>query len=308
MPPSPAIESIGYLGPAGTHSHQAVLALSQDSRARAVFSGASLQPYPTLYALLEAVDAQAVAVALLPVENSLQGAVVESMEAVGLDRFSLNVHLECLLPIQHALIRQPQAAAADALNDTTTLAGLTGVMSHPQALAQCRETLRALLGPDVTLEPTASTADAVRQLALRDAAWAALGSREAARLHAMRVVREDVSDSPDNVTRFWLASSTRQTLRLPVWPDLPVKTSLCIGLQDRPGALMEILLGLKAYDLNMSRIESRPSRRRLGEYLFYVDVDGDLRDPRLERIVMFMEADKTYFRMTSAYPCLGALR
>lgn len=298
MTPHAVPPSLGYLGPEGTHSHQAALRLVAQPLLGGSLAAAQPRPFPTLFALIEAVSAQDVAMALLPVENALQGPVVEAMEAVGLERYALSVHLESLLPICHGLIRQ---SSADGLQ------GIRGVMSHPQALGQCRDTLRSLLGSDIVLEPTASTADAVCQLATRDASWAALGSPQAARCHGMALIQNDVSDAPGNITRFWLVSARSSPYRLDGLSGLPLKTSLCLGLNDRPGALMEVLLGLKAYDLNMTRIESRPSRRRLGEYLFYIDVAGDLHAPRYERIVLCMQADATHFCMTDAYPCVGLL-
>ncbi len=287
---------LGYLGPEGSHSHQAALRLVKTG----VLDGeGELVPYGTLFQLMEAVEAEGLSLAVLPVENALEGAVLEVMEAIGLEKRRLQVHLEYLAPVNHCLIRKANGKPPGPV---------TTVISHPQALAQCRETLRRLFGPDVALKTAPSTSEAVRMLAEAGEDWAAIGTVAAARRYGMTVVQESLSDASDNMTRFLLVSKAGEAPSF--HRDLsgyPCKTSLCMGLKDRPGVLVDILLVFKAYGINMTRIESRPSKRRFGDYLFYIDIDGNLWDPEHEKIRLYLEADTTYLKAAGPYACLGLL-
>ena len=105
----------------------------------------------------------------------------------------------------------------------------------------------------------------------------------------------------------WLSHERLQSSDLKSLPKAPLKTSLCLGLKDRPGALVDILLVFKAYGLNMTRIESRPSREELGYYYFYIDVEGDMTDPQYDRVWMYLEADTRFLKVLGPYQNLGLI-
>jgi len=182
---------------------------------------------------------------------------------------------------------------------------ISHVISHPQALAQCRETLIAMYGDELVFHTATSTAEAVSLLANQPKTWAALGTQQAAKNTGCVVLNPNISDSPDNATRFWLIGqhSLQESFHTEE-ENTYIKASLCIGLVDRPGVLVDALLVLKAYGVTMTRIESRPARSRLGEYLFFIDVACDLNAPEYERVRLFLQSDATLWRLSSAYPLL----
>jgi prephenate dehydratase len=239
----------------------------------------------------------------MPVENALEGSIGETLEAVFLGSETvLPVLAEVAWPVAHALITKD-----------ATLSAIQNVISHPQALAQCRETLIALYGDELVFHTATSTAEAVSLLANQPNTWAALGTQQAAKNTGCAVLNPNVSDSPDNATRFWLIRphnglfkdfSCNKTSIPNNKTAVGCKTSVCIGLADRSGVLVDALLVLKAYGITMTRIESRPARSRLGEYLFFIDVACDLNAPEYERVRLFLQSDATLWRLSIAYPSL----
>ena len=302
-------EGIAYLGPEGSHSHQALQRLlkviCEDTQLagclqlRGLSQSPRLCPETSLRRLISAVDTGAIPFGVIPVENALEGSVMESIEALGLDRVNVQVLCEFSVPVKHCLIRQ----------HGTEGHSLEGVISHPQALAQCRETLDARYGVQVVREVANSTSEAVKLLSAKGKNWAAIGTRAAAQLYGHNIICEDLADAPDNATRFLLIASSKcqglaeQTNAC----DYPQKTSLCVGLKDRPGVLVDLLLVFKAYQMNMTRIESRPNRQHVGEYLFFIDVDVDVRQPEYERVQMYLEKDSYYLKQVGPYYALGLL-
>lgn len=281
--------TIGYLGPEGSHSHEALLALVP----KLGFSDPQSTPLPTLRSIGKALHDGAVDMALMPVENALEGSIGETLEAVFLHGDAvLPVLAELAWPVAHALITKEASSKP-----------LQHVVSHPQALAQCRDTLITTYGEQLTFHTAASTAEAVAMLNEKPNTWAALGTPQAAQNNHCVIVSSNVSDSPDNATRFWLLGAASHVVEQSETPPKQC-TSLCIGLVDRPGVLVDALLVLKAYGITMTRIESRPARSRLGEYLFFIDVACDLNAPEYERVRLFLQSDATLWRLSSAYPLL----
>jgi prephenate dehydratase len=249
---------VGYLGPAGTYSEEALRASAP--------GGIEEVPYPTIYDTVMAVEEGAVARAVVPIENALEGAVAVTLDTLALDATDLRIVAEVVHPIHHCVV------AAGELD----LAEVKRVVSHPQATAQCRRFLREhLAGAERVVAP--STADAV--LSVRDSAGpeVALGSRLAAELYGCRILVADVEDHPDNVTRFvWLARAGEAAE-----PGVGGKTSLVFwgGGDQSPGWLLQALREFADRGVNLTRIESRPRRTSLGHYMFFVDLEGGAADP-----------------------------
>ncbi len=296
-----SIPKLAYLGPEGSHSHQAALRLVADERLKGALVDYELVSYASLNTLIEAVSAGKVQFGMMPVENALEGSVIESIEALGGESYSLDIVLECSYPVIHCLIQKGGKERP-----------ILSVMSHPQALGQCRETLKTLFGNTLEKEAMSSTSEAVQQLADAEPSCAAIGTERAAQLYGMTVVRRDMSDSPDNVTRFMLITSAKSSGEKQRFSFLSktesVKTFLCMGLEERPGVLVDMLLVLKAYGINMTRIESRPNRQDVGTYRFFIDVEKDLKQPEYERVNMYLEADTTYLKTLGPYYALGHLQ
>jgi prephenate dehydratase len=245
---------VAYLGPAGTHSGEALRASAPE--------GAEEVPFPTIYDAVMAVQDGSVDRAVVPIENALEGGVAVTLDTLVLEAVDVRIGAELVYPIHHCLI------AAEPLE----LGSVERVVSHPQAIAQCARFLRERL-PGAEHVSAPSTAEAVA--ALRDATRpsAALGSRLAAELYGGEVIAADVEDHPDNVTRFvWLVPAAEAAE-----PDgAQAKTTIVFwGAGDEaPGWLVDVLGELSSRDVNLTRIESRPRRIRLGHYMFVADLDG----------------------------------
>lgn len=312
-------QTLGFLGPEGSHSHQAVLGLLEGGLEKNnpnPLAQLALKPYPTLIALLRAVEEGAVASALLPYENALEGSVVEVLEALGKAEQRLYVLAELLHPVVHCLIQPPGASGP-----------VHTVLSHPQALAQCRQTLEGLFGPNLIYRATASTSEAVEQVsdyyqtlqasqpsltaANTISGMAAIGTQTAAQHYNLQVSHHQISDLPDNLTRFfWVGHQPGlgQSL-LPQQPlqALPLKTSLCLGLPEYAGVLMDCLHIFKTYGVNLTKLESRPSRKKYGEYMFYLDAEGDITQVADGAFLQELKAFTTFLSYQGPYVCLGKL-
>lgn len=280
--------TIGYLGPKHSHSHQAVLKLGLNAEAT---------PYPFLEKLLDAIGNNKITYAVVPIENALEGGVSNVMSILGSGQYPITILAEFNIPIEHTLLAKD-------------VSEITTIISHPQALAQCQTTIKESLGDQIKFQQASSTSDAARLVAeSNETGIAALATQLAGEANGLKVITKNASDSPDNQTRFLLLThdEQREELIMPDWQDKPVKTSLCLGLKDRPGVLVDCLLVFKAYGANLTRIESRPSRKKLGDYLFYLDMDCDLNQEQYKAIRLYLDAETTHLVSHGPYASLGLL-
>ena len=257
---------VGYLGPEGTFSHQALLDAEVDGEMEPV-------ALATLYDTVMGVQDGVVEAALVPIENSLEGSVDVTLDTLATDARDVEIVGETVAEIRNCLI------AAEALE----LSAIETVYSHPQANAQCAQFLRTRLRY-AKVVATSSTADAVRSVTADSRAPnAALGNRLAASLYGGRILLEDVDDHAGNQTRFvWLApSAQRDAIRTRVGGSGPAKTSIVFwGAGDgSAGWLVSCLAELSERGVSLTRIESRPRRIGLGHYMFFADFEGASDDP-----------------------------
>ncbi|HYQ80329.1 MAG TPA: prephenate dehydratase [Anaeromyxobacteraceae bacterium] len=245
---------IAYLGPPGTFSEEAVGRCD-------LAGGAERLPFPSFAAAYEAALRGAADAALLPIENSLEGSVGAVLDLL-VHQPGLLIRRELLLPVEQHLLARPG----------TRLEEVRRVLSHPQALGQCGAFLHRAL-PGVPLVPTHSTADGARQ-ASQEAGAAAIGARAAAERYGLALLAESIQDPGENFTRFVLL--TRQD-EAATGRD---RTSIAFTLdRDRPGGLHEILGEFAQRRINLSKIESRPTKQAVGHYVFYLDFEGHRLDP-----------------------------
>jgi prephenate dehydratase len=247
---------LGFLGPPGTYTHAALLASPRSAGAEAVAFGSER-------ATILAAATGEVTAALVPIENALEGGVNVTLDTIVLDAPGVRIVGEEVLPVSHMLIARKGVALGD----------LTAVTSHPQALAQCRRFLTETLG-GVRTVGAPSTAEAVRIVAGGDEPWAAIGTPTAAGLFGAVVLAEGIEDEPGNETRFvWVSAASAPFGAL---TTVPTKTSVVFHGpgDDSPGWLVRCLSEISSRDINLSRIESRPRKERLGHYLFLVDLEG----------------------------------
>jgi prephenate dehydratase len=276
------VSRLGYLGPAGTFTHEALL--------RSARSGPEAVPFATERETILAVVAGEVDTALVPIENSLEGGVNATLDTLALDAPEVRIAGEEVLPVSHVI----------AARDGVALDGVAAVVSHPQALGQCRRFLRETL-PAARAIAATSTAEAMRTVAESGEPWAAIGTRVAAELYGCTVLRERIEDEPGNETRFvWVARGDAPANA----GSGPWKTSIVFhGSGDvAPGWLVRCLSEFAFRGINLTRIESRPRKQRLGHYLFLADLEGRDSDPRVAEAIDGLRAHCEMVRVLGSYP------
>src|SRR5436190_4301400 len=272
---------VAYLGPAGTFTEEALRA--------SVTEPVEEVPYPTVYETVMAVQEGEVDHAVVPIENSLEGGVAATLDALAGEADRVRIAAELVHPIHHCVVAPRRL----------DLGEVTRVVSHPQATAQCARFLRERL-PRAERASAASTSEAVRQVRDAGQPWVALGSRLSAELYGCSVLASDVEDHPDNVTRFvWLAPSGEE-----VDPGQRAKTSIVFwGFNDQsPGALVSVLRELSDRGINLTKIESRPRRVRLGHYMFFADLEGAVGRPPVDEALDALRKRVETIRVLGSYP------
>ena len=286
---------VAYLGPENTNTHIA---------AREKFGeGAIYVHTPTIDDVFHLVERQEVNYGVVPVENSLEGAVTHT-----LDRFAVLIHTpvriegEIELPIQHNLIVRKGAKLSD----------IKIVFSHPQALAQCSHWLHTHVPRLSVTVGTTSTSEAVEKMLSPHQEWpsglgrtgdsekisqqqrAAIARTELAKARGLRAI--PIPESRENKTRFLILSL------LDPARGQRNKTAILLGLKDRPGALHDALVPFKQHHINLTKIESRPSKRKAWEYLFFIDFKGHESEPRVQRALNALERSTSLLRILGSYP------
>ena len=277
---------IAYLGPRGTFSEDALRAAVGDERVEAV-------PSATVYDAIVAVGEGRADRALVPFENSIEGAVTATLDTLAFDASGVTLVGEYDLPIRHCLIAR----------DQLPLERIGVVLSHPQPSAQCARFIRENL-PQAEVRGAPSTAEAVRTVAESDQPWAALGAESAAGLYGAAVLRHGVEDEPDNITRFvWVAPEGTNPSGTGPW-----RTSLVFSElgEDHPGALVEALREFSDRAVNLSRIESRPLRRGLGRYQFFLDIEGGAGEHPLSEAIEALRSKAETVRILGSWPIAAA--
>ena len=285
---------VAYLGPAGTFSEDAVRSSG--------FASEGFEPVPcgTVSAVIEAIDSGDADRAMAPIDNSIEGSVRHTVDGLITRAESVTIVGEYVHEVRSALI----GARPMALDE------ITAVTSHPQPLAQCSRFLREQL-PGAELRFADSTSSAVREVSGGEEGLAALGPAAAAEIYGCEVLREGIEDEPGNLTRFvWLApvgtdpvgetvavdATERESAR---WKTTVVFSELG---EDHPGSLVEALLEFSTRDINLARIESRPQRRRLGQYLFFIDIEGRDEDPGVAEALAGLRAKAGFVDVLGSYP------
>jgi prephenate dehydratase len=274
---------IAYLGPSGT--------FTEDALRKAIRNGEDIDPLPagTIYDAILAVERGDADRALVPFENSIEGAVRSTLDTLALEAEAVTIVGEFDYPIRISLITRNELPLAE----------ITAILSHPQASAQCAAFIRCEL-PNAEVRATASTAEAVRTISETEQPWAALGAHAAAGLYDCIALRDGVEDSHDNVTRFvWIAPQGTEPRGEGPW-----KTSLVFSElgEDHPGALVEALLEFSQRQINLTRIESRPLRQGLGRYMFFIDLEGNVAEPLVEEAVEGLRGKAESVRLLGSYP------
>lgn len=265
--------SVAYLGPAGTYSEAAALKAFGGSTPRV--------PCASIDEVFRQLEAGTTGHAVVPVENSTEGAIGRTLDL--LLTTDARICGEVLLPIHQCLMSRTKSASA-----------IRKVYSHPQSLAQCQRWLARHL-PDAERIPVVSNAEAAR-LAGAERHAAALAGKNAAALYGLTVLARNVEDEPNNTTRFLVMAMDESR------PSGGDKTSLVLATRNVPGAIHDLLTPLANHGVSMTKLESRPARTGLWEYVFYVDVEGHASDGKVARALKEIEAKASFFKNLGSYP------
>lgn len=264
---------VSCLGPLATFTHLAAV--------RHFGSSAAFVPVDSIKKVFENVESGKAEYGVVPIENSNEGVV-----SYTLDMFmdsDLKVVAEIILQVAHNLISKQ-----------TDRTKIRKVYSHPQALAQCRGWLESNM-PGVPMREATSTAKAA-ELAAKEKDTAAIASELAARIYDLSILEKNIEDSRNNITRFLVISK-----------DFPPKTgndktSVMFSIKDRPGSLYSILLPFKRAKINLTKIESRPSKRKAWEYIFFVDMEGHIEDKKVSKAIEALKEGCLYLKILGSYP------
>ena len=269
---------IGYLGPEGSFSHEAV----------STMAGVDAVACDTLADLLASVADATLDQGLVPIENAIEGTVSATIDGLVFDH-DLVIVQEIVIPIRLHLLARPGVALAD----------VTNVRSYVHALAQCRAYLHDL---DVTIEQTSSTSQAAREVAASTESWAAVASALAGELFGLTAVATDIEDHPGNATRFVVVA--RDRVAAPTGHDRT--TIVCFQDADRPGSLYAILGRFAARDMNLTKLESRPTKRGLGDYCFVIEFEGHVAEDVTADCLADLQARLARVKYLGSYPVTGA--
>jgi prephenate dehydratase len=278
--------SIGFLGPPGTFSEEALVSEPD-------LAAAELVPLPTHPEVVAAVESGRTDLGFLAIENSIEGTVNTNLDALVFERDLLIIR-EVVLVVQQNLLAPPGLE----------LESIQRVVSFPHATAQCRRWLRAHL-PGVEEVAASSTAEGVRIVAEeRPDATAAIGTRLAASLYRLDLLATDIEDHDDNATRFVVVARPEHGIPAPTGHD---KTSIvCFQYDDKPGSLHGILGQFSARNLNLTKLESRPTKKGLGDYCFIIDLDGHVDDEVVADCLRDLHATLPGVKFLGSYPAAGA--
>lgn len=270
---------VAYLGPAATYCEKAAGIFAGFNE------GISLEQYSSIYDALNSVICNEAYYAVVPIENSIEGSVNATLDVLS-ETPELKINGEILLPISHCLMARAE----------TEIGKIEWILSHSQAMAQCRKYIKSNF-PDAQLRNTLSTAEGARQVADSNDMWAAIGNSDAAKIYNLKVIQEEIQDTKNNVTRFAVIS-LQESKEI----GGNNKTSIVFSTEDKPGSLYRVLDIFNVWDINLTKIESRPARNELGNYIFFVDFEGHKDSPDIKEALMMVRRKTSFFRLLGSYP------
>ncbi|MES0342282.1 MAG: prephenate dehydratase, partial [Candidatus Humimicrobiaceae bacterium] len=252
---------IAYLGPQGTFTEEALDKYISDIKSKDEIEKI---PHATMQEVIKSVDRGEAAEGIVPIENSLEGSVNITLDFLTFES-EAKIIREITIPIRHSLIGKEKMAVSK----------IKRIISHPHATAQCKNFISTYL-KGVEIIAANSTAEAIKMLQETDNSIAAIGTEIAAKLYGLQIIEKDIEDNKDNKTRFIFLGNSIQKK---TGKD---KTSIvCFLEKDRPGSLFTILKEFADRNINLTRLESRPAKKDLGDYVFLIDIDGHIHDKEI---------------------------
>lgn len=265
---------IGFLGPSGTYAEEAASKID-----------GILIAFDSIMEVMEAVKQKKADVGVVPIENSIEGPVGVTLDLLVHD-YDLKIRGEIVLPINHKLLIDPQYSPED----------IKIIYSHVQALSQCRKFIE-----NMNVKPVAvSSTSVAAEMAKGHQKAAAIGTQRAADLYGLKIIAHDIQDYDDNSTRFVVIG---RHLHEPTGHD---KTSIVFSLvEDRPGGLYDVLGAFAKCNVNLTKIESRPSKKKLGKYIFFIDFQGHIANKEVKNILNNIKDKTLYVKILGSYPTEG---
>ncbi len=273
-----SVAKVGYLGPLGTFTHQAALEFFPKA-------GSEFISLNNSFEICEGVEKGLIEYGVLPIENSLQGTVRETIDL--LIEKDLVIYGEIEIRITQNLISL----------EKLDMSKIKNIFSHPQAFAQTRNWIKVNI-PNANLIEVSSTAEAARRVKkLNDSTYAAIGTRFASEIYDLHLLKEKIEDESSNFTRFLIISSKENPQK-----QEKMKTSIVFVTKHVPGALYWVLKIFTESKINLTKIESRPRRRVRWEYIFFVDFEGDKTDPNVQEALSLMQNNVIWMKILGSYP------
>lgn len=269
---------IGFLGPRGTFSQEAVERYIQGK------GDYCLCDFINIPEMILAVQNGIVDEAIAPIENSIEGAVNATLDMLAAE-VDLKIKAEIVIAIKQNLLAQKG----------TSLEDIRCILSHPQPIGQCRLYLNRKFN-NVEIRYVYSTAGAAEEVAKGDKTQAAIGSSSAAEVYGLEILEEGIQDGENNLTRFVVISKTDS---IKTGQD---KTSIVFSTENEPGSLYRVLDIFSLWDINMTRIESRPAKDQLGKYIFFVDISGHMDDADVKDALTMIKRKTSFFKLLGSYP------
>lgn len=268
---------LGYLGPKGTYCQEAAEKYMRS------FGDYSFYEYKTINDTLFAVIDGEIEYAVVPIENSIEGSVNTTLDVLA-EYEQLRINAEMFIEVKHSLMAKPGTKASE----------IVQILSHPQGLAQCAKYLHKKYH-GVQTRVTSSTADAAREAMESDKKYAAICNVKAAELYGLEVLDKDIQDSVNNVTRFVVVSlkDSEKTGN--------DKTSIVFSAEDKPGSLYRILDIFNLWDVNLTKIESRPAKNQIGKYIFFVDFVGHKMEQDIMDALTMVERKTSFLKILGSY-------
>lgn len=275
------IDKIYYLGPNGSYTHKALEIFVSDFSIKYE----SQQALRTIKSILKAVDKNEFSYGVLPIENSIEGIVRESIDnLIRVGDIKLKIIAEVVLPVDHCLLSKS--------SDKSTI---KTVISHPQALAQCSNYLDENFHNINILEET-STSAAAKRVSDLDETYGAISNEMAAKFFDLNILDKSINDEKDNKTRFLLIG------RYEFKPTGSDKTSIAFSTKNTAGALFKVLNIFNKHQINLLYIDSRPSKKNLGEYNFFIDFEGHILDEKVRTALEEVRPLTSFYRLNGSFP------
>lgn len=267
---------LGYLGPHGTFTEQAAIKAGNDYKTVS---------FPTILDVLENVNNKSIDAGIVPIENSIEGIVNITLDTMLFD-VSLYIQSKIILPIEQNLMAKKGVKKNE----------ITKILSHPQALPQCKKFLKQNY-PNISQISVNSTSEGAKIVSESDEKIAAIGIKKCAEIYKLDIIDENIQDDNNNYTQFIIVSK-KDTRNI----YCEKATSIAFSTPNEPGRLYKILDILALWDLNMTRIISRPMRNKIGEYVFFIDLEDNKNPKDIEEALIMLKRKTSYFKNLGSYP------